>query len=50
MSNAENQKAYRERELQKGRKKRTTVPLFAHEWEEIKHFIKNILNKRGTEK
>jgi hypothetical protein len=50
MSNAENQKAYRGRELKKGRKKRTTAPLHAHEWNKVKQFIKNILNLRGSEK
>jgi len=47
MSNAEDQKAYKERELKEGRKNRTTAPLHAHEWEKVKQFIKNILHLRG---
>jgi len=46
MSNKERQKSYRDRELKKGRKKRTTTPLSAQEWEDVKLFINEILNKR----
>jgi len=36
MSNKDDQQAYKDRELKKGRKRRTTTPLEDHEWAELK--------------
>jgi hypothetical protein len=41
VSNKEHQQAYKDRELEKGRKRRTTTPLYDHEWAELKaHEVK----------